>query len=385
MLLGASRVPRPSAAAGRLARTATLALLLAPSLAVAQQPPADAGTRPRTHTVRRGDTLWDLAQRYLNDAFQWPQIYRLNREVVEDPHWIYPGEVLTLPGVTPATAEAEPEPEPVAPRAMTPSAFAPPVTDAPAPRGQPAAERAPGGLRPGEILAAPWLAGREGLPGTGRVLSSAELPRGDREGSDLRPQVQLHEEVLVSLPAGATGALGERLLVVEEGDVVRADRRDLGRLVYPLGILEVIRTPAAGEATVARVIRLLGMIRPGARVIAYDSTVATAGGAPSIMMGDAGPVTTVRWVWRDQPVPSLQSYVLLEAGERDGVHVGDRFTIFRPRREAEGLNVPDAPAVDVASVQVVRVTPNGSTAIVVGHRLPAIEVGSKARLTARVP
>jgi len=51
----------------------------------------------RVYTVQRGDTLWDLAEEFLDSPWLWPLIWQANPELVEHPHWIYPGEELYIP------------------------------------------------------------------------------------------------------------------------------------------------------------------------------------------------------------------------------------------------------------------------------------------------
>jgi hypothetical protein len=88
---------------------APLFLLLATS-ALAQQPPRDlhlvgdhwTAWDPPVHpegsevyTIVRGDTLWDLAQRFYDDPYLWPQLWE-NNQYIKDAHWIYPGDPLLI-------------------------------------------------------------------------------------------------------------------------------------------------------------------------------------------------------------------------------------------------------------------------------------------------
>ena len=72
----------------------TFAALLLTGAVVAQDV-ALRSDHPEEYVVVKGDTLWDISGRFLDKPWQWPAIWHANPQI-ENPHLIYPGDVISL-------------------------------------------------------------------------------------------------------------------------------------------------------------------------------------------------------------------------------------------------------------------------------------------------
>jgi hypothetical protein len=78
--------------AGILTRVVAVALLTVATYAAAVE---TRGDHPDTYVVQRGDTLWDIAGRFLKRPWLWPEVWQANPQI-RNPHLIYPGDVISL-------------------------------------------------------------------------------------------------------------------------------------------------------------------------------------------------------------------------------------------------------------------------------------------------
>ena len=360
---------------------ASLVALTTPALHAQVVPATNAPAAKATpsvvkHTVKRGDTLWDIARFYLKDPFRWPEVFHANTDIVKNPHWIYPGQVLTIDGsaVKPeVAARADSNGFVVAQiqtRAQSPTVFAEHQTTVD--ERLAAATAIPPALtvRPGEYEAAPYVVDGHAHLETGRVIGPVDRPA---LGLSSDAGFRLFDRIYITVPAGVN--VGDRVVVARTDETVA----DLGRVVEPMAIMR-IDSLGANSRAIGVIVKQFGTVVPDQSIVLPGRSFESTSTRP---IAGSYPLTAkLAWIQGSPRLPSVQTYVILAAGEARGVRPGDQFTLLSDEQFSDGTR---APLTATARVTVVRVTPFGASGIIVHQTQPEIKTGMPSRLTAKMP
>ena len=91
---GSTSLDPNSRNSGSMSGTTMSSTAQAQPMSAPRQVPLAEG-HPDEYVVQAGDTLWDIAATFLRDPWYWPEVWFVNPQV-ENPHLIYPGDVLAL-------------------------------------------------------------------------------------------------------------------------------------------------------------------------------------------------------------------------------------------------------------------------------------------------
>ena len=370
--------------------------------------PALQGQLPATHVVSAGETLWSIAVLYYNDPLLWPEIYRLNTALIDDPHWIYPGEELSLaagvsvaqapestavaPAVPGDTVHAQPSPDTVAVLPDTSMAVDTAVAEAPPPeptetyttifdRRRNATQevrdvlraytnQAYRPLRRGEFYAAGFLTEGEKLP-YGRVLGNTSIPAIPRLTD--RSSAMPFDQIAIQPPRGASYHVGDSLLIVR----VDRDIAGWGGVVVPVGVARV--TELQRRQVLADVILQFARIHDGHLALPLEPFKDPGQVRPTaVEYGLQGFVIAERDI---HVLAGPQQIVFINRGRAEGVTPGDIFEAFRP-----ASNVPGSSSEQVQIVlEIVHTRDHSASGLILNIEHPNLGPGMPVRLVRKMP
>ncbi|NOZ85429.1 MAG: LysM peptidoglycan-binding domain-containing protein [Deltaproteobacteria bacterium] len=341
---------------------------------------------PEVYTVEKGDTLWDLCQKFLNNPWYWPKVWSYNPRIT-NPHWIYPGdEVYFYPqeGQRPAPLQG---PEPLEPLEVSGPEL-PSVSVAPP--DQPILLDESG--KPVIEVSGPYQIGSPGFVerrdfftiARGEEFISRDLVQG---AGVLSWSNSEHEMLATRDEAYIRFKDLSRVSVGDKFQIFRPQREithpftgeELGYIIKILGQAQVIALNEQWATIKIMVtydpIERGDLLRPWKNI---DHKIKLTKNRADIMDG------CIVDVFRDLEVAGEHQQVFLDKGTDNGVREGNQFAVVRRGDGLEDVDADDLetlPDEIVGELVVIETFPKTATAMVT-RSLRALEKGDRVVMRA---
>jgi hypothetical protein len=348
-----------------------------------------------THIVAQDETLAKIATQYFGNAFSWPLIWEANKDKIQDPHFIYPGQELVIPplgAAGPVNAPDTSKPEVAA--APAPADTIPVAEPAFQPEPEPEPEQAPVqptvGVRHIGVVAKPLPVVAEAMAFQAGYISPVdEKPLGYIIGSrsDLveRDHLVTNDKVYINIGGRDGVKAGDMYVVYRQSEQVKhpVTKKLLGRKIV---IVAVIKVDQVEDRTAGAVINscyeTLGekeMIKPYLDVI-----------VPTNLTPLPATTTLEGYIvaFRDhRDLNSLNHIVYLDRGTADGIMPGDVFEIYRPQQPVQDPSrkmKSQVSEIVMGRLQVLAVRNSTAAAYVSAVTVEDIREGERIRLVKQV-
>jgi LysM repeat protein len=301
------------------------------------------------YTVKKGDTLWDISQRFNDTPWQWPDLWRENDQL-PNPHWIYPGERIRLHRKSGAhQLETKPVPVPA------------PQVEASAPRVEPEPQ----------VQFHYNLMDRVGFIRKPAVTPVGYIDRSIKE----KGLISTNDQIYIRPPDSQKTlnlSPGQRLTVFRmlSPTPARNSRNVIGTQHYLLGVVEIITNES--QYAIGKIIQNYREIKPGDPLMAYEAF------SEDIDVTESTPSIEGTIIAAEEQSKLIGDHVVgfIDKGLVDNISPGQIYSIYSQNRV--GRQRVAAKPVEIGSCIVLRAEQTTST-IYVTKALDKIEPGEKIR------
>lgn len=327
----------------------------------------------RTYTIKQGDTLWGISERFIKDPYYWPNLWANNPDIT-NPHLVYPGQEVRLyngrievipeypgqkaPEVKPAPVVEEPAPV----ITETPAPVAEEPVVAPEPEKKVTTLRAPGN-------------------GDGFIRTDEESLGTLVDSIDSRVLLTKGDLVFLKMKNLENVKIGDTYSLFERGPKIThpLTKKPFGTMMFDLGFVQI--TEINNQTIVAKIGEVYREIERGAELFEYiepprEIELKKASGEimGHIISGQQKKLTQ-----------GQNDIVYVDQGTSNGLQVGNILYISRQRQATElagkekgSLQLPD----NLLGAAVVVETRNQSSAALIFKSNTEMQIGDKVMAAA---